>query len=119
MQRDLGLLRQILLEVEAVGLVEALPAPGAADQAATLYHVGLAIQAGFLSAEGLEPLTGEDGAERPAWRSVALTWKGGDALDLIRDEGAFVSGCAHVRERLGGVPFADLLGHLRQQAGLR
>jgi hypothetical protein len=120
MQRDLSLLRRILLDVEAAPVLplETLPAPEAPDQAAIAYHVDLAIQAGFLSAEDLESVQGKDGVERRIWRHVDLTWRGAETLDLIRDEEAFLSAAEHVRERLGGVPFATLLTYLRRRAGL-
>lgn len=124
MQRDLGLLRQILLNVEAAPVlpIERLPDPkaGDADQAAIVYHVDLAIQAGLLSTEALEEVRGKDGSiTGKTWKFVDLTWEGAETLELIRDEEAFRSGCAYVRERLGGVPFEMLLTFLRQRAGLR
>lgn len=81
MQRDLDLVRQILLAVEAkpTANASALDMPGYSDEQVT-YHIRIMLQAGLL--EVLNQTT--DQAERYA--PTSLTWAGHEFLDLARSD---------------------------------
>ena len=81
MQRDIDLIRKILLEVEKkdtpTGWIDIEIDGYSKEQIA--YHVKLLSEAGYLEAKDL---TTKDGFD---WKPVSLTWLGHDFLDAARD----------------------------------
>ncbi|MCB0396370.1 MAG: DUF2513 domain-containing protein [Flavobacteriales bacterium] len=81
MQRDIDLIRQILIEVERkkspMGLLDIEVDNFSKEQIS--YHVKLLAEAGYLDAKDL--IT-KDGFE---WKPVGLTWLGHEFLDAARD----------------------------------
>jgi hypothetical protein len=82
MKRDMDLVREILLAVEAdEGDPEALrqiDVPGH-DGLEIAYHIQIVAEAGFIEAEELTSNTIYD------WRAKRLTWDGHEFLDTVRD----------------------------------
>jgi hypothetical protein len=84
MKRDMELIRQVLLQVEdrstgPVRPIGRLEIEGYTYDQIT-HHVWLLADAGFLNAKDFSHLNGID------WRPIALTWKGAELLDDIRDQ---------------------------------
>jgi Hypothetical protein (DUF2513) len=119
-KRDLGLIRQILLELES-GLPDLTPAnPRFADVAEDVigYHVWLAVSAGLL--EGVD-ITAISSPIRTAL-ATGLTWAGHDFLDAARDESVWAKVTHVAMVQAGSVTFAVLKEMLvratRAQLGL-
>ena len=83
MKRDMKLIRHILkyAEEHAEGrLIEPFEC-STYSEAEVHYHVGLCVEAGFLTAS---KSTAGDGFQR--WHIVALTWTGHEKLDQLNSE---------------------------------
>jgi hypothetical protein len=99
MKRDLDLIRNILLAVEnnpkldghrmLLPDITTFPTLANTDRALLNYNIRLLISAKYL--------TGQEGAVRP--HVSALTWKGHELLDDIRDEGIWDK----AKEKIGGL----------------
>lgn len=98
MRRDPALMRQLLIDVEAM--------PRMVITEPARQHVALLADAGYL--EGIDGST----FQRRAFRATGLTWKGHELLDAIRTEAQW----AAVLARLGpdGAPF-DILARVAYQ----
>jgi len=86
MTRDMDLIRELLLAVEAfpTGYGEALVIVGRSETEVG-YHLKLLLEAGYI--EGHDVAThGHDG---PRVLPSRMTWEGHDFLDAIRDEGVW------------------------------
>ena len=117
MQRDIDLIRQILLELEAQSAytnwmdidIEAY-SPEQMD-----YHLELLIEAGLLNVR-----TSERGHSR--WLPVRLTWEGHEFLDAARDELRW-NRLKEAVASLGSIPFeivrVALLEMVKQEASAR
>lgn len=110
MKRDMDLIREILLAVDAADeppsfddlISEDAPE---ADQKRYAYHVRmLTDQAGFLSGIDVESFDG------PGWLDLNLTWRGHEFLDQIRDPEIWRKAKAGM-EKAGGFSI-DLIGAL-------
>ncbi|MGE0480488.1 MAG: DUF2513 domain-containing protein [Phycisphaerae bacterium] len=103
MKRDMNLVREILIRVEAQ----------AADQeggplnlhehsdAEVGYHVKLLHQAGLVEVVG-------GATELESWIPLALTWQGHDFLDACREPSRWDSAIRIVKEKAGTVSFEVL-----------
>jgi hypothetical protein len=111
MQRDIDLVRQILLDLEAGGSsadwldidIEAY-SPEQMD-----YHLDLLVEAGFIRT-----------ASAARGHPLRLTWEGHEFLDAARNEKRWQAVRA-LADRVGGLPFtairAALVEMARQEAG--
>jgi len=86
MKRDLDLIREIMLKIEADQKPDGHPkrieiADCSADEIS--YHIGLLAEAGLIHAA---TLSGDDRREHYA---TGLTWQGHEFLDAIRDNNAW------------------------------
>ncbi len=82
MKRDMELVRQLLLVVEAAysaADVDASIAGGTPEE--RRYHLQLLVGAGYL----VQPLTGSSHGQSYSY-GYALTWEGHELLDAIRDD---------------------------------
>lgn len=93
MRRDMDLVREILLQVEAWpepnSWVE-LSFPGR-PQDEVSYQVEIMVQAGLIKAQDLSTLSGYE------WRPVSLIWAGHEFLDAARDDTVW----GNAKKRLG------------------
>jgi hypothetical protein len=115
MQRDIDLVRLILLDLEARGSyadwldidIEAY-SPEQMD-----YHLELLVEAGFLRVSST-------GRELARGHPVRLTWEGHEFLDAVRSDSRWRAVKA-LSEQVGGLPVATLRAALlemaRQEAG--
>jgi hypothetical protein len=83
MKRDMELVRDILLKIEAAKdptLTDLLP-PNATqdDLEAVTYNFGLLVGAGFAEGNAYHTMTSEN------WHDIKLTWQGHELLEAIRD----------------------------------
>ncbi|MDP9314290.1 MAG: DUF2513 domain-containing protein [Chloroflexota bacterium] len=107
MQRDMDLIREILLQVEAYDKPHgAIPIRiEGYSKEATSYHIGLLIDAGYLAGY-------TSGGTRDTHYAVRnLTWAGHEFLDAARNETVWNSTKQVVKEKGGAIPF-DLLKDL-------
>ena len=110
MQRDVDLIRQILLDLEAGGPyadwldidIEAY-SPEQMD-----YHLELLVEAGFIRI----PATGR---ELTRGHPLRLTWEGHEFLDAARSDERWRAVRA-LSERAGGLPFATIRAALLEMA---
>lgn len=101
MKRDMDLIRQILLELEA------MPWPKTPrtlkvseyDQEEVNYHLLLMAEAGLLKLKGEEK---PGGVTAQPWR---LTWKGHEFLETSRNDTAWRRAKQALSDKVGGVPF--------------
>jgi hypothetical protein len=105
MKRDMDLIRDLLLRIEAretvkFGRVE-LPYEDYAEEQ-IYYHVRLLHEAGYIHAANLSTGTAF------CWEPVDLTWQGHEFLDNARDEEIWNRAKAIVRDAGGAVSF-DIL----------
>src|SRR5690348_2080888 len=118
MNRDMDLVRKILLACEAVASGYA-PSPlvveGYTDEQIG-FHVMLMAQAGLLSADDQT----SSGCKSPSWMAHSLTWDGYEFLDAARDEKTWNKAKAAV-STVGGLAFdilkATLSKFIADQAG--
>jgi hypothetical protein len=107
MQRDMDLVRQILLAAEAADAdtmrMKYLTVEGY-DAATVAYHVKLMHQAGLVEASVVEP----DNQPPTAARVIALTWTGHDWLDATRNDTVWSKTRKWVAEKGGGASFEVL-----------
>lgn len=80
MKRDPDLLRELLLAIEATECCDPTPLPELADSSfpVVVFHAGLLVEADLL-----RRVPGDDGPG--TFDRYALTWKGHDYLETIRD----------------------------------
>ena len=100
MERDLDLVRGMLLGVEKAGTPTEIMALGLeeTDFQVLAYHAQILVEAGLLKAR----ITWVDNSDLPVSVVVErLTWEGHDYLDAVRDDGIWVKTRALVRERAG------------------
>ena len=107
MQRDMNLIRDILLAVEASdedprGMID-LDIPGRSKKEVA-YHVQLLGEAGLLDVRKLSTM-GTDGFD---CRPKSLTWPGHDFLDAIRDDGIW-SGVLDKLKAVGGATTLEVV----------
>lgn len=99
MQRDLDLVRRILLHLEAAGTEgRAWSGFGSEedDPASVHYHVQLMHDAGLIQADELVP---------GQWWPERMTWAGHEFLDAARNEALWSEARRRVEKRLGSAPF--------------
>jgi hypothetical protein len=103
MQRDMDLIRSILLGLEkrSSPFPQPLVIEGySARQIA--YHVKLLNEAGLIEAIGTSSWAGID------WQPASITWFGHEFLDQARDTATWEHAKSVVVERLGGLTIAGL-----------
>lgn len=102
MQRDMDLVREILLEVEQhqqpMRDVRIRATGYAPEQVA--YHVKLLAEAGYIEAVDFSSFAAME------WRPKALTWKGHEFLDATRNAGVWNKVKAEIKDRGGALPFS-------------
>ena len=102
MQRDMDLVRDILLEIEKnqnpMRDIK-LQAHGYSPEQAA-YHVKLLAEAGYLEAVDFSSMSGME------WRPKSMTWKGHEFLDATRNEGVWHKLKAELKDRSMTLPFA-------------
>jgi uncharacterized protein DUF2513 len=101
MKRDMDLIRQILLELEAAenlhGVVD-IQAPGYSPDQVT-YHVKLLAEAGLIEARNRSHLRGI------VWQPSSLTWRGHEFLDATRNASVWQKLKAELKDRGVTLPF--------------
>jgi hypothetical protein len=101
MQRDMDLIRQILLELEAHqdprGTVVIRAEGYSPEQVA--YHVKLMAECGLVDAVNFSTMGRMD------WRPRSLTWAGHEFLDATRNDGVWHRLKAEVKDRGLSLPF--------------
>ena len=104
MQRDLDLIRSLLLGIEAQGsggaAASGWQSSGESNGQSTEtihYHVQLLNDAGLVVADEIVP---------GQWWPERITWAGHEFLDLARDEELWLSVTAEIGERVGSAPFS-------------
>lgn len=111
MQRDVDLLRRLLLEIEVRGAsspIDALSCDTWRDGEERIrYHVRLLVDAGLLK---------EAGQNSVGVPCVRLTHEGLEFIELARSEVRWRAAKAAVRRATGGVPFATLKALLAHRA---
>ncbi len=118
MKRDMDLVRQILLEIEAsqetLGVVE-LEIKGYSPDVVS-YHVRALDEAGLVEAKDMSGMGEID------WRPMRLTWEGHEFLEAARDDGLWQKAKQKIGTAAGGVTFdilkSVLYSLLREQIGL-
>ena len=103
MQRDMDLIREILLALEARDFARL----NAVERTTQMYHNYLLVEAGLAVGNDF----GADSNEIPQWRIHALTWKGHEFLESARDVSRWTKAKEIVREKAGSVSF-DVLKKL-------
>ncbi len=81
MKRDMELVRDLLLKIEAEGApaLDVVPAMAGFDEGVVIEHVRLCYDAGLISAIDATTLDGRD------YMELELTWYGHEFVDQIRD----------------------------------
>jgi hypothetical protein len=106
MKRDMDLVRQILLQIEAAqqprGPVK-LTIPGHSEEEVS-YHVKLPAQAGLITAVDNSTM------QSVSWQAAGLTWPGHEFLDSIKNETVWDKTKAVVKEKGGAISFEVLKG---------
>lgn len=104
MQRDLELIRTILLELERAPTPnqDELRLPDVSEEQIG-YHVKLLHQAGFV--EAIDISTRE---EPMAWLPLGLTWAGHEFLDAARNQTTWRRALQNVQGTAGSVPISVL-----------
>lgn len=101
MQRDMELIREILLGIETSepkqGLVR-LKLSGR-DNAEVSYHVMLLAQAGLIDAIDMSSSAGS------SWIPKSLTWEGHDFLDAARNDTVWKKAMTTLKDKSVSVPF--------------
>jgi len=111
MKRDLDLVRAILLDVEARGTPLDLidPQVEGYNELEVSYHVMLLEDAGLIRAMDRTAI----GIFR--WSAGALTWRGHELVEFLRDDGLWDSAKGDVISAAeGGLPFDVLQDRLRE-----
>jgi hypothetical protein len=101
MQRDVDLIRQILLEIEAhadTRRLVAIRGEGYSSEQVA-YHVKLLYEAGLIDAVNVS------GMGRLDWRAKSLTWSGHEFLDATRNENVWHRVKAELKDRGLSLPF--------------
>jgi len=114
MRRDIHLIRQILLRVEAAeGILTVPQLEDLADLRTVARHVEWLAEAGLLKVEHLIP-----DAIDAAFDAVILrqTWQACEFLDAARDDRIWETVLANIRDRASSVSY-DTLFSLLKQAG--
>jgi len=120
MQRDIDLIREILLAVEKKespkGWMD-LQIEGYSKEQIS-YHVKLLKEAGYLEAKDLGTRD-RDGYD---WRPINLTWQGHDFLDAARDNRLWNKAKKHFGNKIASISFELLKAFLvslgKQELGL-
>jgi hypothetical protein len=113
MQRDLDLVRRILLHLEASGTEGRSwsgfggAGGGENDPAAVHYHVQLMNDAGLIQADELVP---------GQWWPERMTWAGHEFLDAARNDALWSEARRRIERRVGSAPFEVLRELLLQLA---
>lgn len=107
MTRDMDLARKLLLMIEAHpspdGPLQQVHVDGYDDQVVS-YHIKQLHQAGYIEAQDLS-------AQECLWFPGALTWRGHEFLDAVRNDTVWEKTKAAVKDKGGSVPF-DVLKDL-------
>jgi hypothetical protein len=103
MKRDMGLIREIMLHIEAEPYVDRYVEVTIDGRTAEKvgYHVKLMYQAGLVEADNTE---GVDRADASGWKPVCLTREGHEFLDSSREPGAWEK-TKPLRDKAGGLAF--------------
>lgn len=120
MKRDMDLVRDLLLKIEAkkdAELKDLLPANCTEeDSDNVIYHLGLLRGAGFIRASVYEMMTSAH------WNNIELTWQGHDFLDSTRDGVVWKKTKAGI-DKLGGASWEVIKGlavaYAKQEAKTR
>ena len=119
MRRDMDLVRQILLAIEAESFARSggrVAVEGHAAQEMA-YHVRLLNEAGLIRAVDVSPFNGPED-----WIPLSLTWEGHEFLDACREPGRWEKAKAVIKEKAGAVGFevlkALLVGLARESLGI-
>jgi len=104
MQRNIDLIREILLEVEKkdspMGWID-IHIEGYSNEQIS-YHIKLLAEAGYLEANDLTTGDGFD------WKPVNLKWQGHDFLDAARDNTLWKRAKKHIGNKVASVSFEVL-----------
>jgi hypothetical protein len=117
MKRDMDLVRQVLLQIEAApygGAWIELSLPDHSDEEVT-YHIKLLAEASLIEAINLSS------HGNLVWQPQCLTWAGHEFLEAARDESRWKKAKSMVLEKSGGMLFSvlkDVLVKLVGQAVL-
>jgi hypothetical protein len=102
MQRDMELVRQILLELEGhneLGRDMQVKASGYSPEQIT-YHIKLLAEAGYIEAIDMSSFSGMN------WRPTSLTWPGHEFLDATRNASVWHKVKAEIKDKGGSLPFS-------------
>src|SRR5262245_2404043 len=102
MQRDMDLIRTLLLETESHGnpLWPFRPTAAGYSPEQVAYHVQLLADAGYVDAADMSTLGRLD------WRPRSLTWQGHEFLDATRNETVWHKLKAELKDRGVSLPFS-------------
>jgi hypothetical protein len=107
MERDMDLVRQVLLEIEKqpfTGDWIDLSIDSHTPEEIT-YHVMILFEAGLIEAEEVSDFSNVD------WKPIRLTWEGHEFLEAARDDSRWKKATSTVLQRAGGIAF-DVLKQL-------
>jgi hypothetical protein len=101
MRRDLSLIREILIAVETSDQSWGMDVPVIADHQREhiVHHVGLLLDAGYITAIDASTLDGRD------FMQIHLTWAGHEFLDALRSESAWAKVKDAVKRAGGSLSF--------------
>lgn len=108
MKRDMDLVRQILLAIEASPepTLPQHPVITGVSESDVIYNIMLLKQAGLIDGNDFRAM----GQPMPVYISIGLTWAGHEFLDAARDESRW----AKAKARLGGAFNTVTLGVLQE-----
>ena len=105
MKRDMNLVREILLALEADterGLIDLTIDGFSVDEVS--YHVKIMAEAHLLEAIDASSHDGDD------WRAAGLTWQGHEFFDAVRNDTVWRKTKQLIAEKGGAIPFEILKG---------
>ena len=101
MKRDIGLIKEILIEIEesnAPSDIIEIDIPDRSQEEIS-YHIMLMYQAGLLEADDVS------GTNSYKWIPISLTWHGHEFLDAVRNDTVWSALTKKLKEQGGNVPF--------------
>jgi len=104
MNRNMSLMREILLAIEASNTTQGvinLELPNQAPEAVS-YHVKMLADAGLIEATNLSSMHGFE------WKPRSLTWEGHEFLDAARNDTVWNKAMTSLKEKSMTVPFEVL-----------
>lgn len=111
MTRDMTLIREILIAIEASNKTQgtiSLELPDR-DPETVSYHVKLLADAGLIEANDLSSMREFD------WKPRSLTWSGHEFLDAARNETVWNKAISSLKEKSMSVPFEVLKAVVMQK----